>query len=205
MVKPLQSKYFKLLLVLITGIFVYVLIQFVCDHDNLPWQLDFKYSLYLTVDDSGYEHMTESKSSDTVDALRIYKVRSKRYGWYELGELFKKELVFETKDRRYVREFVLAAQKRMEVGDWEDSVMDTEEASEGCGWAYYKEREFDWFYVVMFDNTFMRAGYFAALVCKSRDKEYINVLVPDTSGFGPVSYYNEFLVPVFRALQRQAG
>jgi hypothetical protein len=200
MVKPLQSRYFKLLLVLITGIFVYALVKSVCNHDNLPWQLDYNYSLYLTVDDSGYEHMTGSKSADTADALRIYKVRSKRYEWYGLKELFKKELVFETKDRRYIREFVLAAQKRMEVGDSSVPVEDRFPASDGCEWGHLKEREFDWFYVIMFDNTFKRAGYFLTHACKSQDKEYMQILVPDTSGFGPISYYNESLVPIFMAI-----
>lgn len=189
MVKPLQSKYFKLLLVLIIVIFIYVLVEFVCNQcsqGNLPWRLDYNYSHYLTVKDVEYASTPGFKITDTVDGLRIYKERSKGYEWYGLKNLFKKELVFETNDRRYIREFVLAAQKRIEVGDWEDSVMDTDEASQGCGRGHWKEREFDWFYVVMFDNTFMRAGYFLTIACKSQDKEYMKILVADRSGFGPI-------------------
>ena len=65
--------------------------------------------------------------------------------------------------------------------------------------------ESDWFYVVMFDNTFKRAGYFLALPCKTQDKEYMNILVPDTSGFGPISYYNETLIPIFSKIPRAAS
>lgn len=207
MVRSLQSGCFKSLLflvagifVLITGHFVYVSLQSVFDRCYLPWQLDYNYSHYLTVKDNEYKSTTRSKSVETVDAIRIYKEKSKRYEWYGLRELFKKELVFETKDRRYIREFVLAAQKWMDIGDSSIPVEDRFKASEGCGWAYYKEREFDWFYVVMFDNTFKRAGYFITNFCKSQDKEYMQILVSDTSGFGPIHYYNESLISIFRAI-----
>ncbi|NIR17919.1 MAG: hypothetical protein GWN86_30075 [Desulfobacterales bacterium] len=75
--------------------------------------------------------------------------------------------------------------------------METEVASKGCGQGHWKSQEFDRYYVVMFDNTFMRAGYFMVVLCKTQDMEYVNILMPDTSGFGPISYYNKELVPIF--------
>lgn len=203
MVRPLQSKYITLSLLLITVICVYLLVEFVCNRcsqGNLPWHLDYNYSRYLTVKANEYASIHGTESYATVDGLRIYKERSKDYEWYGLESLFKKELVFEAKDKDYIRKFILAAHNRLVVGDWEDSVMDTEEASKGCGRSNSKGQELDWFYVVMFDNTFMRAGYFLMIACKSPDKEYMNILVSDTSGFGPIAYYNESLLPIFRAI-----
>ncbi len=209
MVKSLKFilfKLFKLLLVLIAVVFIYFLAEIVyeqCSQCNLPWRLDYNYTHYLTIKTNEYPSTPGFDIYDTVDGLRIYKERSIDYEWYGLKNLFKKELVFETTDRRYIKEILLAKQKWMVVGDWEDAIMTTEEASEGCG--RRQERELDWFYVVMFDNTFMRAGYFLTTFCKSRDKEYMNILVIDSSGFGPISYYNESLIPIFSKLPRAAS
>lgn len=209
MVKPWIFRFFKLLLALITVVFIYFLVEVVyeqCSQCDLPWRLDSDYTHYLTIMTNEYPSTPGSDIYDTVDGLRIYKERSTDYEWYGLENLFKKELVFETKDKRYIKEILLAIQKWMSVGDWEDAIMSTEEASEGCGRGHLKERgESDWFYVVMFDNTFKRAGYFLALPCKTQDKEYMNILVPDTSGFGPISYYNETLIPIFSKIPRAAS
>ena len=89
----------------------------------------------------------------------------------------------------------------MKIGDWgKDTVMETEEASDGCGRRHLKERKIDWHYVIMFDNTFMRVGYFLTIPCKSQDREYMNILVHDSSGFGSVSYYNEPMIPFIKPL-----
>lgn len=188
MVKPLRSSLFKLPLVLIIGMFIYLLVKAGCSRETHPWQLDHKFSRHLTIMAPEYKKMTGSEISGTVDALSIYKVTSKSYQWYGLGELFKKELVFETKDKHYINGFILAAQERTDIDD-----------SNGC-WADIKKRESDKFYVVMLDNTIKRAGYFLATFCKSQGKEYGMILVPDSSGFGPIVYHNESLIPIFRTM-----
>jgi hypothetical protein len=191
MEKPLKSNYCKLLLVLIIGIIAYLFFPSF-KRDKIPWQMDWDYSYYLT----GYKSVAGTESDDIVDALRIYKVTRKGYEWYGLEVLFKKELAFETRDKRYIREFVLAVEKWMDAGYYGAPF----DASEGCRRTHSEEQESDKFYVVMFDNTFMRAGYFLMLACKSQDKEYLKILVPDASGFGPMVHYNESLVPLFNKL-----
>lgn len=206
MVKPLKFSLLKLLSALtiltIIAIFVHYLVFYVCNRDNLPWQMDWDYSYYLTVKEGEYEFMTGVKSADTVDALRVYKVTRKHYEWYGLEELLEKEVVFETKEKPFIRKFILSAQKWMDVDDSSVPVEDRFPASERCRKAWSKEEESDKYYVVMFDNTFMRAGYFLLFVCENQDKEYLEILVPDTSGFGPIAYYNDSLFPIFSNLPR---
>lgn len=191
MVKQLLSSdhskiFLKLLLILIIGLFIYPLGQTGCDRNNIPWQLDLKYSRYLTVMGPEYERMTGTKSADTVDAIRIYKITDKRYQWYSIRELFKKDLVFETKDKLYIKQIVMAAQ---------EDIKDLQ----GCN-RVYKNQEFDQFYVVMFDNTFMRIGYFLLTVCSVQGKEYREIRVPDESGFGPIVYHNESLISILKTI-----
>lgn len=157
-----------------------------CMRERMPWQLDLQYSRYLTVMASEYEKMSGTKSANTVDALRIYKITDKGYKWYNLKELFTKNLVFETKDKQFIRNFVLTAQ---------EDVRDLNSCNR-----VYRNLEFDQFYVVMFDNTFMRTGYFLFTVCHSRGKEYGEILVPDESGFGPIGYYNESLISILKTI-----
>lgn len=201
--KPWLSKSFKLLSVLVTVMLILVMLYYVCiqcGKGNLLWHLDYNYTYSQTIQGPEYATTPGFKATDIVDGLRIYKERRKGYGWYGLRELLEKELVFETNDKDYIVEFLRAAHQWMMVGDWEDKVMDTEEASKGCGQGHWKEQEFDRFYVVMFDNTFMRAGYFMVVLCNSQDREYINILMPDKSGFGPISYYNDSLIPILRKI-----
>lgn len=166
--------------------FVFIFIQSGCDNNSIPWKLDFKYSRYLTSMADEYEQITGVKSADTVEVLRIYKVTGNGFQWYSLKELFAKELVFETKDKYFIKQFVLASQEnekdltRCDIGN--------------------KNKETDHFFVVMIDNKSNRIGYFGLNVCINQNKEYRKILIPDESGFGPIIYYNKSLVSILKTI-----
>ena len=122
---------------------------------KIPWRLDAEYSMYLTIMATNYKTMTGSNSSDTVDAIRIYRIRQKHSDMYDLSKLFTKELVFETKDKQFIKRFILAAQ---------DEIMHVE----NC----FRSQDQETFHIAAFDNTFMRAGYFLFNVCNVKGDEY---------------------------------
>ena len=166
--------------------FVFIFIQSGCNNNSIPWELDFKYSRYLTSMADEYVQLTGAKSADTVEAIRIYKVTGKRFQWYSLKELFAKELAFETKDKDFIKQFVLASQ---------EDVKDLTGCDIGNG-----NKEIDQFFVVMVDNKSNRIGYFALNVCMNQNKEYRKILIPDESGFGPIIYYNKSLVSILKTI-----
>jgi hypothetical protein len=81
----------------------------------------------------------------------------------------------------------------MDTGDRDTPDEDRFPASEGCRGAFSKTPDKDVYYVVMFDNTFKRAGYFLAAYCKDQGKEYMGIMIPGTEGEDPVVYNNETL------------
>ncbi len=150
---------------------------------NTAWKFDTKYTRYLTVMAPEYEEMTGSRSADTVDTLRIYKIKSKHYRWYNLSELSRKSLVYETNDKINIRKFVYAAQEftKNVKSIKNDTINDN----------------IDKYHVVLFDNASMQYGYFI-FTRKSNVQEYAEILIPDESGCGPMFYYNKCIISVLK-------
>jgi hypothetical protein len=187
----MKSKFFKFLLpLLLVGIFAYYAFSYIYGREDYLWELDTEYSNNLT--------MAGDSIADTVDSIRVYKDRRKYFKWYSLEELSKKEVVFETRDFHRIKEIVLAAQERMKGTGFAD-VPDYFPAGRGCRNAFNKEVESDKFYVVMHDNTLMRAGYFVAAECEYQGREYLEVRVL-TDSFSSTFLYNEALFTVLREL-----
>jgi hypothetical protein len=187
------SKLFKiLLLLLLLGIIIYYALAYIYGKEDSPWQSDAIYLQDLLI--------SKTTGADTVDDLRVYKVRRKHFKWYSLEELSTKEVVSDTKDRRRIEEFVSAANEWMDVGDSEVPFEDRFPASKGCSNAFSREVESDKFYVAMYDKTLMRADYFITAVCEYQGKEYLRIMVPAYDMGGSIVYYNEALLPVFREL-----
>ncbi|NIR17920.1 MAG: hypothetical protein GWN86_30080 [Desulfobacterales bacterium] len=108
MVRPWQSKSFRLLSVLAAILLFLVLLDYVCTQcgkGNILWHHDYNYTYFLTIENPEYATAPGFRVIDIVDGLRIYKEKRKGYMWFGLRELFEKELVFETNDKRYIREF----------------------------------------------------------------------------------------------------
>ena len=150
--------------------------------------MDWEYSRSLVLSNT---------SADTVDGLRIYKETREHYEWYGLEELLGKELVFETEDKTYIRKFVLAAQEWIDTTGIEDV---NDRASLGCGWLSSRWRESVKYYVVMFDNTFKRAGYFMVVLCDNQEEPHMEISLAEDEGFSHMMYYNEALIPILREI-----
>lgn len=149
-----------------------------CNKSKDYWRLDSEYSEYLTITAPNYKAKMGHNSADTVDALRIYKVDQKHNDMYSLSELFTKELVYESKDKKVIREFLLAGQ---EVIMHLDCKRDQDEET---------------FHIIALDNTFMRTGYFLVNVCNVNGAKYA-IIHPLQKGGGSSIYYNKALIPIF--------
>jgi hypothetical protein len=89
----MKSKFFKfLLLLLIVGVSIDYAFSYIYARGHSPWDDDYR---FLSSLDAG-----------NVDGIRVYKTRNKGKKWYSLKEVSRKEVVFETKDKRRIKEFV---------------------------------------------------------------------------------------------------
>jgi hypothetical protein len=109
----------------------------------------------------------------TVDAIRIYRTFQKHDDIFGLDDLFKKDLVFESKDKQFVERIVIAAQQTI-------MHLDCERNPAG-----------EHFHVVLLDNKEMRAGYFLLIRCEGGQYAIIRSL---QKGGGSSIYYNSSLL-----------
>lgn len=171
-----KGKYWMRYCIYSTSLF-FILLS--CGEKQMPWRLDSEYSMFLTIMAPNYKAMTYSDISDTVDAIRIYRINQKHDDMYSLSELFTKELVFETKDKKFIRKIILAAQ---------DEIMHAD-----C----IRIQDQETYHVIAFDNTFMRAGYFIINICKGNGNEY-GIVRPLQKRGGSSIYYNKSLIQIFK-------
>jgi hypothetical protein len=151
------------------------------EHDQVksPWRLDPTYSDYLTIMASNYKEMTGHGSASMVDGMLIYKISNERTNMFSLDDLFKRESRFDSRDKEFIRSFLEAAQAKVFRPSGECK-SDPNEAT---------------LHVILLDNTFMRAGYFLFMTCKTADSEYGVVQTLR----GP-SYYTKSLLPMIRSI-----
>jgi hypothetical protein len=141
-----------------------------------PWRLDPEYSEYLTIKAVDYKEMTGHSSASSVDALRIYRISGSGNDMFSLDELFKRDFLFETRDKEFITNFLIATQ------DQTTPTGVCQNIPSG-----------DTLHVVLFDNTFMRAGYFLFKKCKAAETEY-GVVLSLQKGGGSNIYYTRSLV-----------
>jgi hypothetical protein len=128
------------------------------DKAKSPWRLDSKYADYLTGMASTYKSITGHGSASTVDGMLIYKIANKvppaANRFFSLEELFERDILYESRDKEFIRKFLEAAQDDVKPIPTEACQIDWSEAA---------------FHVILLDNTFMRAGYFLFRPCKNAD------------------------------------
>src|SRR5262245_53532662 len=143
-----------------------------------PWRVDAVYTDYLTVMASTYKDIMGVGSSSTVDGMRIYKISNERNNMFSLDELFKRDFLYESRDKEFIRKFLEAAQDN----------------TKGIGNCQFDPNEAR-LHMILLDNTFMRAGYFLFMTCKIADREYgvVKTLHGDF-------YLTKSLLPLIRAI-----
>ena len=117
-------------------------------------------------------------SASTVDGMLIYKIPNKRDRFFSLEELFERDILYESRDKEFIRKFLEAAQDGVNPMTTEACQIDWNEAA---------------FHVILLDNTFMRAGYFLFRTCKNADYGTVFTM-RDTS------YRTKSLLPLIRAI-----
>lgn len=129
---------------------------------KIPWEMDPEYSFMLTANPKGYDHISSGHGTllDTVDAVRIYRIKGRRADrlMTTMAKLFRRELVFETKEKEFIERFIEATQAFSE-----DVPI--------CMRQYDNEA----LHVVALDNTFMRAGYFVLTACEKGANDYFRI------------------------------
>lgn len=168
-----QRKIIFSILILGTSFLAYPLLKSGYN-SKTSWRLDADYSEQLTID-SG---ITGSIQANTVDVIRIYRTFQKHDDMFSLHELFKKDLVFESADKQFIKKFILAAQQIIMHID--------------CN----RNKDGEYFHVVFLDNKQMRAGYFLFIRCES--DQYAIVRSLQKSG-GANIYYNSSLLQIFKS------
>ena len=150
-----------------------------CENSMESWRLDYEYSEYLTIMSTDYKSRYGYNSSDTVDGLRIYRTKQKHYDMYSLNELFSKELVYESKDKQFIKNFIEASQ---------EAIM-----SLNC----VSDNEKETFHIIAFNNKSMHAGYYLVNVCSSNSLKYV-IIHPLQKEGGSSIYYNSSLIPLLK-------
>jgi len=152
------------------------------DQIKAPWRLDSKYADYLTTFASTYKAITGHGSASTVDGMLIYKIGdkipNKANRIFSLEELFERDILYESRDKEFIRKFLEAAQDHLKPIPTEACQIDWNEAA---------------YHVILLDNTFMRAGYFLFRTCKNADFGTVFTM-RDTS------YRTKSLLPLIRAI-----
>jgi len=177
MVKAKRIKLLALFFLTIVVI-VYPLVRTGCNINREPWRIDSEYSENLTIMATNYAAKTGYNIADTIDSIRIYRIPTKKKDMYRLSTLFKEDLVFETKDKQFIKQFILSAQ---------DTIM----SLHGC----YENQDQETFHIVVLDNTLKRAGYFMYSLCTIKEGRY-GIVVPLQKGGGSSIYFNKALVPI---------
>lgn len=161
------------MLILGIGILVYPLLKSGYNTNKTPWRLDAEYSEQLTIDAG----ISGSLIAKTVDVIRVYRTFQKHDDMFSLSELFKKDLVFESTDKQFIQRFVLAAQQIIMHIDCK------------------KNKDNEYYHVILLDNKQMRAGYFLFIRCESG--QYAIVRSLQKSGEASI-YYNSSLLQIFK-------
>jgi len=178
MVKKKINKFKSKLL----AVFLVSLAAIACAESNTPWRLDSLYSEYLTIKAPNYRAMTGNDIADTADAMRIYKTQKTDREMFSLPHLLNEDPIYESKDKQLIRGFISAAQ---------ETIMN----APNC----FEHRDPVVFHVVIFDNTFMRAGYFLVIKCTS-DNEKFGMISPLMKGGGGSIYYSRSIITVLEKL-----
>ncbi len=144
------------------------------EHDR-GWKLDPDYSANLTIMSTNYKAISGLNISESVDMIKIFKNDSCDGEILSLGDIFSKELVFESKDKELIGSILASAQ-----------VEETHVAK--C----YQNKQCDNFYVVAFDKKRNRTGYFIFYYCKLSD-QLIGIIRPFQHGDCSTIYYNKSL------------
>lgn len=131
-----------------------------CTERNIPWRLDASYSEFLTISASNYKAMTGNDIGGSADAMRIYKTSGTGRKMFSLSHLLNEDPIYESNDKQFIEEFISSAQ---------ETIMH----APNC----FEHRERDSFHILVFDNTFMRAGYFLVIKCTA-DNETLGIISP---------------------------
>lgn len=153
-----------------------------CAESNIPWRLDSLYSEYLTIKAPNYRAMTGNDIADTADAMRIYKTRRTSREMFSLSHLLNEDPIYESKDKQLIKGFISAAQ---------ETIMN----APNC----FEHRDPDTFHVVVFDNTFMRAGYFLVIKCTANNEKF-GIISPLMKGGGGSIYYSRSIITFLEKL-----
>jgi len=142
-----------------------------CSSDNASWKLDATYSEYLTIRSTNYKTITGNEIADTVDAIQIYKTIGSSNDFLSLSELLKKELVFENRDGKLIKSFLLAANTVIDNAGHCDNINTNR------------------FHVLLFDHTLMRVGYFLYRGCMNNEGRKYGVIMSLQKGGGSSIYH----------------
>lgn len=153
-----------------------------CAESNIPWRLDSLYSEYLTINASNYRAMTGNDIADTTDAMRIYKTSGTGRKMFSLSHVLNEDPIYESKDKQLIKGFISAAQ---------ETIMSVP----NC----FEHRDRDTFHILVFDNTFMRAGYFLVIKCTA-DNERFGIISPLQKGGGGSIYYSRSVITILEKL-----
>lgn len=161
------------MLILGIGILIYPLLKSGYITNKPPWRLDAEYSEQLTIDAG----TSGSLLAKTVDVIRVYRTFQKHDDMFSLSELFKNDLVFESTDKQFIHRFVLAAQQIIMHIDCK------------------KNKDNEYYHVILLDNKQMRAGYFLFIRCEGG--QYAIVRSLQKNG-GSSIFYNSSLLQIFK-------
>lgn len=154
-----------------------------CRNTSVGWRLDEEYSESLTINASSLDPDKMSMLLNSIDAVRVYRVKGKSMDMLSLNELFANKLYCETKDKNIIKDIIASAQ---EVIDHVDN----------C----FENRGSDIFHVVVLDNSNRRAGYFLVVPCISKE-EVVSIVHPLQRGGASSIYYNRSLLKIIYGLQ----
>ena len=118
---------------------------------------------------------------DTADAMRIYKTKGTENRKFDLSYLLTEDFIYETKDKTLIKEFISTAQ---------ETIINIPKCSE------HRDRET--FHLLVFDNTFMRAGYFLVIKC-TVDNEKFGIISPLQKGGGSI-YYSRSVITILEKI-----
>lgn len=169
----------KFFILCISAIFIFISSDILIDEyksSKIPWQIDYDYSFALA---------SSNAIEDEVDTLRIYRTSGKRKALrpkYIKHKLFGQELVFETKDRGFIRRFISAIQEDIMRVD-------------NCRAVRGENGKGEVFHVVALHEKSMRAGYLFLDRCRTdTGEEYIICETIYSSGL----FYNKPLLGILR-------
>ena len=151
-----------------------------CTQYDSGWKTDSRYSWYLTISSSNYYRLTGTKSSDTVDVIQVYVTDKTDDPFLPLDVLWSKQLVYESREKRFIDRFFIAAQSETEV--------------DGCHWNLSDVV----FHVIAYDKMLMRVGYFHYYPCTIDEVQYGTIRPIDDPGI----YYTAELPKIFEEINK---